>query len=162
VSCHPGLLPVGGTRWHHRQAQGGAAGGTSGGEGGTVSSNADFEFLLDRCSATSMLPTDELFSGGKLVLLRIPTTDEKPKVEKGVVGRARRGDTCQEGCGHVEEGENGWYGRLIHFWVTRARRRRMGVGYGSPVEGFGSATSTFFNPFWVMNIPLGIASGSVW
>jgi hypothetical protein len=33
-----------------------------------------------------MLPADELFSGGKLVLLCIPTGDGEPKVEKGVVG----------------------------------------------------------------------------
>jgi hypothetical protein len=33
--------------------------------------------------------------------------NREPKVEKGVVGRAQRGDAHQEGCGRVE-GENGW------------------------------------------------------
>jgi hypothetical protein len=55
--------------------QGGIAGGTKGGEGGAAGDNTDFEFLLDGCSTTSMLPADELFSEGKLALLHIP--DEK-------------------------------------------------------------------------------------
>ncbi|CAL4891044.1 unnamed protein product [Urochloa decumbens] len=55
---------------------GGAAGreaamAAGGGKGGP-SAGADFEFLLGGCAAASMLPADELFSGGKLVPLRIP------------------------------------------------------------------------------------------
>ncbi|KAL5225442.1 hypothetical protein ABZP36_012081 [Zizania latifolia] len=53
---------------------GGGGGGGDRGEaavGGKAS--ADFEFLLAAgCSAVSMLPADELFSGGKLVPLRLP------------------------------------------------------------------------------------------
>lgn len=52
-----------------------AAGGKAGPGAGA---GADFEFLLGGCAAAcSMLPADELFSGGKLVPLRIPaSTDE--------------------------------------------------------------------------------------
>ncbi|CAD6342070.1 unnamed protein product [Miscanthus lutarioriparius] len=45
--------------------------------GGKAGAGADFEFLLGGCAAAcSMLPADELFSGGKLVPLHIPPADE--------------------------------------------------------------------------------------
>ncbi|CAN6348440.1 unnamed protein product [Urochloa humidicola] len=56
-------------------AAGGKAGATAG---------ADFEFLLGGCAAASMLPADELFSGGKLVPLRIPA----PSADEEAVGPA--------------------------------------------------------------------------
>jgi hypothetical protein len=64
---------------------------------------------------------NELFSQGKLIPLHIPASDGELKVEKGVVGRVWWGDAQREGHGRMEEGENGWCGRLIHFWVTRVR-----------------------------------------
>ena len=61
-----------------------AAGGKAGaGPSACAGAGADFEFLLGGCAAAcSMLPADELFSGGKLVPLRIPT----PKDEMGALG----------------------------------------------------------------------------
>ena len=57
-----------------------AAGGKAGPGAG-----ADFEFLLGGCAAASMLPADELFSGGKLVPLRIPAP---PAEEEAAAGAA--------------------------------------------------------------------------
>ncbi|XP_062204714.1 formin-like protein 16 [Phragmites australis] len=54
----------------------GGGGGREAVAGGKPSAGADFEFLLAGCSAVSMLPADELFSGGKLVPLRIPASAE--------------------------------------------------------------------------------------
>ncbi|KAE8797917.1 formin-like protein 5 [Hordeum vulgare] len=55
---------------------GGCGGGRdAGGGGGAGKVSADFEFLLADCSGVStMLPADELFSGGKLVTLRLPSS----------------------------------------------------------------------------------------
>ncbi|PAN21821.2 hypothetical protein PAHAL_3G493300 [Panicum hallii] len=58
-----------------------AALAVAGGKAGP-SAGADFEFLLGGCAAASMLPADELFSGGKLVPLRIPA----PSAEEEAVG----------------------------------------------------------------------------
>ncbi|KAE8800101.1 formin-like protein 5 [Hordeum vulgare] len=54
---------------------GGCGGGRDAAGGGGAS--ADLEFLLAGCSAVStMLPADELFSGGKLVPLRLPSSSK--------------------------------------------------------------------------------------
>jgi hypothetical protein len=62
---------------------GGREAAAAGGKAG-----AEFEFLLGGCAAAcSMLPADELFSGGKLVPLRIPAPADDtgaPGVEVGV------------------------------------------------------------------------------
>ncbi|KAM0823756.1 hypothetical protein ACQ4PT_070659 [Festuca glaucescens] len=56
--------------------------------GGAGKASADFEFFLAGCSAVStMLPADELFSGGKLVPLRIPTTAPTSSTADGVATR---------------------------------------------------------------------------
>lgn len=52
-----------------------AAGCAAAGGAGTGKASNDFEFLLAGCSPVStMLPADELFSGGKLVPLRLPSS----------------------------------------------------------------------------------------
>ncbi|XP_066359883.1 uncharacterized protein [Miscanthus floridulus] len=69
---------------------GGGGGREAAAAGGKAGPNAcaDFEFLLGGCAAAcSMLPADELFSGGKLVPLRIPAPADEtgaPVVEVGV------------------------------------------------------------------------------
>ncbi|CAM0948931.1 unnamed protein product [Alopecurus aequalis] len=64
------LDDAGGCGGAGRDASAAAAGG-----GGAGKASADFEFFLAGCSAVStMLPADELFSGGKLVPLRIPSS----------------------------------------------------------------------------------------
>lgn len=61
---------------------GGCGGGRdAAGGGGAGKASADFEFLLAGCSAVStMLPADELFSGGKLVPLRLPSSSGSVEV----------------------------------------------------------------------------------
>jgi hypothetical protein len=55
---------------------------------GPGKASADFEFFLAGCSAVStILPADQLFSGGKLVPLRIPTTSSTSSTADGVPTR---------------------------------------------------------------------------
>ncbi|CAD6266969.1 unnamed protein product [Miscanthus lutarioriparius] len=65
-----------------------AAAGGKAGPSACTGAGADFEFLLGGCAAAcSMLPADELFSGGKLVPLRIQAPADEtgaPVVEVGV------------------------------------------------------------------------------
>ncbi|KAM0825307.1 hypothetical protein ACQ4PT_056110 [Festuca glaucescens] len=66
----------------------GGCGGRDASAGGGGKVSADFEFFLAGCSAVStMLPADELFSGGKLVPLRIPTTSSTSSAAGGVATR---------------------------------------------------------------------------
>jgi hypothetical protein len=131
----------------------------------------------------ALLPAGDLLqrSGPRLILLCIPAgapseaegleaakqADREPKVEKGVaVGgdepnilalrwHAPRVESDFR-RGRVEEGENGWRGRLLYFWVAWSWQRRMGGWYGSPVGGIWiSYSDIFFFPILGNGHPIG-------